>query len=184
MYGNVSYEISLTLYGYETYTDTIELADDDLDLGTFVLQEDFIPAVNVVASDTDTEAFIQWTNPADSYRDYLINDMNEDMGGLANEPYEDVWLGNRFENSGILTLTGADVFFTFDDGGAPESVTVDVFKSPESGTAMPSPWPSNCRELPSPIGDQDALPTRTAELSWPYGEVSATIVPAPSLNAQ
>jgi len=115
------------LYGYETYVDTIELTNINLDLGTLVMQEDFICAVNVFAEDNETNVSLEWTNPVQSEKLYIINDMNEDMGGLANEPYEEVWMGNRFANPGTVTLTDADVFFTFDEGGIADSVSVDIF---------------------------------------------------------
>lgn len=127
VYGNETYQMTLQLYGYETIIDTIELTDVHIDLGEYVMQEDFIPAVNVIAEGNDNNASLEWINPTQSQKNTIIYDLGYDLGGFANEPNETVWLGNKFENSGTITLTDADIFFTFDEGGVEDLVSVDIF---------------------------------------------------------
>jgi hypothetical protein len=129
VWGNEFYKIIFELYGYEPYIDTIELLGIDFDLGTIIMQEEFIPAVNVNAEDNMSDVTLEWINPAESEKTTLINDNGYDAGGVTNEPYEEFWAGNIFENPGTITLTDADIFFTFDSGGIEDYVTVDILNA-------------------------------------------------------
>jgi len=139
VYGNEYYQFKLELYGYETYIDSIALSDVNLDLGTIIMQEEFIPAVNVFGEDNEINVTLEWTNPLYSEKTTLINENGFDAGGVANDPNEEVWAGNIFENPGTVTLTDVDMFFTFDEG-VEDYVTVDILNTAVEIIASSEPF--------------------------------------------
>jgi len=128
VYGNTYYQVTMSLYGYYDYViDSLVLEGDDYDLGTLVMEEEFISAFNVLAEYGSGQSNVNWEEPIVSERSIVINDNDNDIDGLANDIMEEVWLGNRFENNGTITLTAVDLYWTIDLNGSEQEVKVDVF---------------------------------------------------------
>ncbi|MFK5855989.1 MAG: carboxypeptidase-like regulatory domain-containing protein, partial [Bacteroidota bacterium] len=111
VYGDSDYTIAFTYYGYNDYSDTITIEDSDLDYGIVLLNEDFISAYNVSTIPGTDQASISWFDPVTSKKTKLQNDNNIPTQSYTNEPYENVWLGNLFENEKIITVTSVEVYW-------------------------------------------------------------------------
>lgn len=126
VYGNNEYIITFHLYGYHDYIDTLLVEDTDIDLGNIILDQEFISAYNVNAIGGSDEAMIEWLDPITSQKVKLRNDLNIISHSYMNEPYEEVWLGNIFENENAITLTSVEVLWDIYEN-AHDFVTIDIF---------------------------------------------------------
>ena len=131
VYGNVEYTLNLSLYGYEDYTEVITIEDQNLDLGTIIMQESMLSTYNVDADGNAWETTVTWEIPNTGQEMTYVNDGGIDYAGFANEPNENVWLGNYFPNPGTITINDVDIHWTFTEGGASDFVTVDIFNENE-----------------------------------------------------
>lgn len=111
VFGDHEYVITLQLYGYDDYIDTLTLENIDLDLGEIVLNQEFISPYNVEATPSLNMAVIEWMQPTTSQNVKLQNDTDIPSYSFTNEPYEDVWLGNYFEDFDQKTLTSVEIYF-------------------------------------------------------------------------
>ena len=70
-----NYIIEITLEGYDIYTETVTVGNQHIDLGTITLNENAIPASNVVAvvNDENTEVTLTWDPP--TVREFEIYDI-------------------------------------------------------------------------------------------------------------
>ena len=140
VYGNTFYSLNLQLYGYhDLFIDTVEVFDEDIDLGTLIMEEEMIPAHHIIGDYSSQSVALEWEEPINSTKNHIINDIGYDQDGLANEPMENVWLGNKFTNPGTITLTDVDLRWTIDDGGTSQQLTVDIFneEGEHIGTSEP-----------------------------------------------
>lgn len=126
--GNNEYTINLSLYGYQDYVDTVTLEDLDMDLGIIILDEDFISAYNTKVTAGADQAIVIWQDPATGFKGKLQNDNDENWYSFTNEPYEEVWLGNEFENSELITITSVELLWDIYEN-AHDFVTVDIVDS-------------------------------------------------------
>jgi len=69
------YTIEITLEGYEIYTETVAVGNQNINLETITLSETAIPASNVIAvvNDENTEVTLSWDSPAT--REFEIYDI-------------------------------------------------------------------------------------------------------------
>ncbi len=125
VFGFQDYTISYSLYGYNNRTDSLELFDVDMDLGDVILTEDPIIAYHLRATPGTDQALVVWKNPSTSEKGYLINDMDVPAHSFTNEPFEDVWLGNKFEANGLTTITSVEVLWDIYEN-AHDFITVDI----------------------------------------------------------
>lgn len=72
VFGNESYLLNVSAYGYQNYTDQLDVQTDDIELGTIILNEMAPPAQNVSAVQnlTGTELTLNWKPPLDIRRDF------------------------------------------------------------------------------------------------------------------
>ncbi|MDO9577753.1 MAG: T9SS type A sorting domain-containing protein [Candidatus Cloacimonadales bacterium] len=68
---NADYALEISLEGYETYNSNIQAGEDDIDLGTIVLDELVYPAEDVLAvvNEINTEVTLTWNSPSPEARD-------------------------------------------------------------------------------------------------------------------
>lgn len=125
VYGEKEYIISYELYGYHTYTDTLVLADIDIDMENIVLNQEFISPYDVAADASLNQAVIEWFNPVTSKKEKMQNDSGIPTYSFTNEPFENVWLGNLFENEEMVTITSVEIYWDVYEN-AHDYITVDI----------------------------------------------------------
>ncbi|MCF7793856.1 MAG: carboxypeptidase-like regulatory domain-containing protein, partial [Candidatus Cloacimonetes bacterium] len=81
--GYNTYTLEVSFTGYETYSETIQTTDENIDLGTIELQEIAFPVTDVIAEINDdyTEVEISWNAPnpteeLESYKVYRFLEVN------------------------------------------------------------------------------------------------------------
>ncbi len=136
VYGNVEYTLNLSLYGFEDYTEVITINDQNLDLETIILQEAMLSTFDVYAEGNAWETTVIWEIPNTGQEKTLIKDLGVDYSGFANEPNENVWLGNYFVNPGTVTINDVDIHWTFLEGGVTDFVTVEILNENEEIIAV------------------------------------------------
>jgi Carboxypeptidase regulatory-like domain/Secretion system C-terminal sorting domain len=125
VFGDSEYEVILSLYGYNDTTITLNVIDQNIDMGDIILEQEFISPydVNVIV---ENETTVYWNNPLESSKVKLQNDLDQISGSYTNEPFEDVWLGNIITINDITTLTSVEFqtdIYQLLDG----LVTIDIF---------------------------------------------------------
>ena len=90
-----------------------------------ILIEEFISAYNVMATANGNQALIEWSAPGTSQETKLQNDLENLSYSYTNEPNENVWLGNYFENYNQITLTSVEVYWDIYEN-AHDFVTIDI----------------------------------------------------------
>ena len=125
VFGDHEYVIKLQLYGYDDYIDTLTLENIDIDLGEIVLNQENISPYSVNATASLNMAVIEWFNPVTSKKEKLQNDSDVPSYSFTNEPYEEVWLGNLFENEEMVTITSVEIFWDVYEN-AHDYITVDI----------------------------------------------------------
>lgn len=111
VFGNAEYHITFSKYGYHDSTITVNVLETDYDLGTIELQQEFISPHNVSASPESNLVNVQWLDPVTSRKERFQTDLDVTWFSYTNEPNENVWLGNLFENDEPLTLQSVEVFW-------------------------------------------------------------------------
>ncbi len=112
VYGNETYSMNISLNGYAGYfSNNVVVADGNLDVGTIVLDELMSIPYSVFSEETtDSDITVSWLVPNTG----IVEDYNYDLigtNGYANEPYEDVWLGNIYETEDRGTITTVEVYW-------------------------------------------------------------------------
>ena len=141
VFGNADYSLKISKFGFEPYTTTFSLTDENTDFGTIILTERTISAYNVTAEETidDAIAEIYWPDPLTGMEDTLQYDMGDESYGLANDPLENVWLGNFMPNNNVITITSVTVFF-INNPQTPGQVTLDIFDEDENLLVSSEPF--------------------------------------------
>ncbi|HSG68609.1 MAG TPA: carboxypeptidase regulatory-like domain-containing protein [Bacteroidales bacterium] len=111
VYGNENYTLTISLNGFETYIDNnIQVLDGDIDLGIIELVELLSTTYGVYAETETSMVNISWNLPNtgldETYEYDLIGN-----NGWANEPYENVWLGNIYETADRGTITSVEMYW-------------------------------------------------------------------------
>ncbi|NPD45254.1 MULTISPECIES: T9SS-dependent choice-of-anchor J family protein [unclassified Lentimicrobium] len=125
VYGAHNYTLSLQLTGYDEYIVEIEALEENIDLGEIILTESKLIPFNVYTVAGSNTASIEWEQPIDAESIKLQNDNNTVSYSLTNEPYEDVRLGNYFENNELITITSVEIQFDIYDN-ATDLVSIDI----------------------------------------------------------
>jgi hypothetical protein len=94
-------------------------------MGSIILNQEFLSPYNVNATASLNQAVIEWFNPVTSSKEKLQYDNEIPYYSLTNEPYEDVWLGNLFENEEMITITSIEVYWDIYEL-AHDFITVDI----------------------------------------------------------
>ncbi len=128
VYGANDYTITFNYYGYHDYTDSVTLENIDVDFGIVILDEEFISAYNVSAIPGTDQVQISWFDPITSQKIKLQNDTDVNWYSYMNEPYEEVWLGNLFDNENQITVTSVEVTWDIYEQ-AHDFVTIDIMDS-------------------------------------------------------
>lgn len=104
VYGDKTYNLTITYPGFEDYTADVDVENTDLDLGTIALNESMlIPFYTQAVQTNPGTVQVTWNAPLDGVTDvltweYYINN------GYAAEIGEEVWLGNIYEmDPGTIT---------------------------------------------------------------------------------
>jgi len=139
IFGNSSYSVTFRKYGYYDKTISVDLLEDNFDLGNIVLQQEFITPYLVTAIDHIQDAIITWSDPLSSEKEKLANELDYCSFSYTNEPNENVWLGNKFINEDPLTITSVELRFDYyllD----PDYVSIDIFNENEEVIASSEPF--------------------------------------------
>jgi len=133
VFGNADYEISISKFGYESFAQSFTASDQNIDFGTIILTQRVISVFDASASDDpeDMTAEIMWPDPLTGMEDTLRFDTGNESYGLANEPMENVWLGNLMQNDEVITITSVSIFF-INNPQTPGQVTLDIFDANEN----------------------------------------------------
>ncbi len=131
-----TYTLEIWVPGYEVYTAELEITENT-DLGTIVLNELYITAFNAIGTDEEDLVSIVWNAPNQLAEDVIIDDDGSNENGYCAEPYEEVSLGNLFENDEIITITSVDMFWAEYQNGTAIPVTIDIYNA-ESNTLLGS----------------------------------------------
>ena len=125
VYGNDEYEITFEIYGYNSYTDTIIIEGEDIDMSKVILDEEKISAYNISVIPGSDQALVLWEEPATSKKVRYQNDTDQIYMSYTNEPMEEVWLGNKFENNNPITITSVEVYWDIYEL-AHDLITIDI----------------------------------------------------------
>jgi len=110
VYGNETYSVTISMNGFAPYfNNNVQVTDGNLDLGTITLVELMNIPFSVFAEET-TDLNVSWNIPNSG----LVEDYNYNLigtNGYANEPNEDVWLGNIYETEDRGTITSVEVYW-------------------------------------------------------------------------
>lgn len=126
VYGNTSYTLTFTKYGYHELAIEIDVTEENYDLGIVEMTQESISAYNVIAVQNDTDALVEWMEPTTSEKQKLMNDADQATFSYANEINENVWLGNKFAIEELSTLQSVEVYWDYYPLEIGE-VTLDVF---------------------------------------------------------
>lgn len=138
VYGNHDYEVTFELYGYNNLSDSIYIDDMDIDMGQIIMSEENISAYNITVTPSSDQALVSWEEPATSKKVRYQNDTDQISLSYTNEPYEEVWLGNIFINSNLITITSVEIYWDIYEL-AHDLVTVDILD--EQGNVLVSSEP-------------------------------------------
>lgn len=141
VFGNAEYTINVSKFGYESYSTSMSITNENLDLGTIILQERIISTYNVSALENpdDIAAEIYWHDPATGMEDTLMFDYGVESYGLANGPNENVWLGNFIPNTEEITITSVTLYFINNPQGT-GWVTIDIFDEKQNLLVSSEPF--------------------------------------------
>jgi len=111
VFGDKSYELTISYTGFADYTATVDVATGDLDLGTLELDELMLSPFYTQAVQTNPGTVqVSWISPSDGVAGQLSYDC-EINDGYSAEIGEEVWLGNIFEMD-AGTITQVSLFWT------------------------------------------------------------------------
>ncbi len=125
VYGNDEYEITFELHGYHNLMDSIFVVDNDINMGQVIMLEENISAYNIAVVPGTDQNIVLWEDPATSKNVKYQNDLGVESYSFTNEPYEDVWLGNRFTNFEPITITSVEILWDIYEN-AHDFVTIDI----------------------------------------------------------
>lgn len=126
VYGNNSYQMTIIENGYEPYYYECNFESDNIDLGNIILQNAFYSAYNINATIGNNQAFVNWHAPLSRIEEKIQNDNNTNSYSLTNEAFEEVWLGNYFENEEFITLTSVELEWDIYENSH-DLVSIDIF---------------------------------------------------------
>ncbi len=124
VYGGSDYEVKLFMYGYDEMIIPFAAVDADINFGNIILSEEFISPFDVQV-DGNTGPTVSWKSPKLSSKVKLQHDFNEESNGYANEPDEEVWLGNYYLVSELTTITSIEIQTSIYQG-VEDFVTIDI----------------------------------------------------------
>ncbi|WP_250435694.1 T9SS-dependent choice-of-anchor J family protein [Hanstruepera flava] len=124
VFGGSDYEIKLFMYGYDEMIIPFAAVDTDINFGNIILSEEFISPFDVQV-DENSGPTVSWKSPKLSSKVKLQYDLNEESNGYANEPNEDVWLGNYYLISELTTITSVEIQTSIYQG-VEDFVTIDI----------------------------------------------------------
>ena len=124
IYGGSDYELTVFMYGYDEEVIPFSAIDANIDFGDIILNEEFISPFDVQV-DGDSGPTVTWKSPKLSSKVKLQHDLNEESNGYANEPNEDVWLGNYYLITDLTTITSVEIITSIYEG-AEDIVTIDI----------------------------------------------------------
>jgi len=108
IFGVSDYNITFSLYGYYDTTLSVNVTNQNINMGKVVLRQEFISPLNVFATN-GSNVVLKWISPFMSNQVKLQNDHNVISYSYTNSPNEDVWLGNVFTIKDTTTLTSAEI---------------------------------------------------------------------------
>ncbi len=125
VYGGSDYELTVFLYGYDEVVIPFSGIDTNIDFGDIILSEEFISPFDVQL-DSESDPTVTWKSPKLSSKVKLKYDLNVESNGYANEPNEDVWLGNYYLVTELTTITSVEIQTSIYQG-VEDFVTIDIF---------------------------------------------------------
>jgi len=124
VFGGSDYELTVFMYGYDKVVIPFSAVDTNIDFGDIILNEEFISPFDVQV-DENSGPTVTWKSPKLSSKVQLKYDFGVESNGFANEPNEDVWLGNYYLISELTTITSVEIQTSIFQG-AEDFVTVDI----------------------------------------------------------
>lgn len=128
IYGNETYNLTITYPQFATYTAELTFEAEGLDLGTITLSELMNIPISVMADEDYFQVDISWENPVAAVDTILTLDDGVADNCFTAEMYEDVWMGNHYNVTEPITITSFDVYFLkYDYNVENGPVTIDLF---------------------------------------------------------
>ncbi len=95
VFENNSYYIEISRFGYDVYSEDIDVGDSNYDMGTIILDETAFPPTNVTAilNPEETEVTINWYPPPIIDRDFEYYDIYRFLQVNINVPSTWSWIG-------------------------------------------------------------------------------------------
>lgn len=124
VYGGSDYELTVFMYGYDEVVTPFSGVDTNIDFGNIILNEEFISPFDVQV-DENNGPTVSWKSPKLSSKVKLQYDLNVESNGYANEPNENVWLGNYYVISELTTITSVEIQTSIYQG-VEDFVTIDI----------------------------------------------------------
>ncbi|MCP4121497.1 MAG: T9SS type A sorting domain-containing protein [Bacteroidetes bacterium] len=125
IFGVSEYVVSFSLYGYYDTSITVTVIDQNIDLGTVILEQEFISPFDVHIS-LGAEPIVKWKDPLKSDKVKIQNDYGANSHSYTNEPFENVFLGNYFGITDTTTITNVE-FLTDVYLNAIDTVTIEIY---------------------------------------------------------
>lgn len=112
VYGNEDYFITIEHPAYGLYDQSLTVEANNIDLGTVILAELHKVAIEVMATENVNTVNVSWKSPVHGEEVLIQLDDDQHDNGFANDPGENVWLGNQYQTNEPLTITGFDIYFS------------------------------------------------------------------------
>lgn len=103
VWGNATYLLTVDAVGYQTYTDTLRVGGDNIDLATIVIAQEASQSASVKATDAGQTAQISWTEPIAAR--WLKKDQTDcvgSFGGQYNYSVAHRYLPSEMQSSGLV----------------------------------------------------------------------------------
>jgi hypothetical protein len=107
IFGVSEYAVTFSLYGYYDTTIVVTVMDQNVDMGTVLLEQEFISPFDVQVA-LSSGIIVQWKDPLQSDKVKIQNDYGICSYSYTNEPNEDVFLGNVFGITDTTTITSVE----------------------------------------------------------------------------
>lgn len=127
IWGQSSYALSAELFGYEPgIWEPINVLSESMDLDTLILNRSLLSPYDASVEWEGTSGVVRWKHPWTGRSTLRSFDTDYTSASYTNEPFEDVWLGNRFEfGTDTTTAMAIEVHFDIYEN-ATDFVTVEL----------------------------------------------------------
>ena len=127
IWGESNYSLSAELFGYEPgMWEPIDVFSESVNLDTLVLNRSLLSPYDARVNWAGSASSVQWKHPWTGRSNLRSLDTDFVSSSYTNEPFENVWLGNRFEfGEDTATALAIEVHFDLYEN-ATDFVTVEL----------------------------------------------------------